>query len=423
MRPKASDPGGIGVETLRELKEAVETAASAPAYAGHADTLHRIEDWQAFRALPCSTKQAFRADFRRFLTGRPPVRLHSTSGSTGQPAFVVYSAEEIEAITERAAMTMSLAGVRRGQTVLNLFGYGTFIAGNLYDWGATRLGALVIPFGSPSMTPPAFAAHAVRSMAPGVVNGVPSYLGRFLGDQRRAGCPNLDAIRIVQCAGEILTAGLRARLREVVPPEAEIFDQYGMTEFGPLAAECGAHAGMHLLERGLVCEVLDADGLPVEEGEGELVVTSLCNRAMAFLRYRTGDRVEVVNQPCPCGRPGRRVRVLRRTDDLTKVRGVLCSKQEIVDAVRSVEGVCEFRVVLYRDEDRVDRIAVQVTPEPDAAGTVLVARVQARLKELARIGVDRVDVLETMQIAKTMSGKPRLILDERDAEEPRRLAS
>ncbi len=395
------------------------SAMTAPAYAAERSALGAAGDWDAFRALPCSTKEAFRTDFRAFLTGAAPVRLHSTSGSTGQPAFVVYSAEEIESITVRAAETMRLAGARSDDTVLNLFGYGTFIAGNLYDWGASRLGALVIPFGSASMTPPTFAAQAIRAMAPTVINGVPSYLARYLAELRAAGEPNIDRVRILQCAGEVLTDRLRSRLAAVMPPRADIFDQYGMTEFGPLAAECPAHDGMHLLEHGLLFEVLDDDGNEVVEGDGELVVTSLENRAMALLRYRTGDRVELIPGRCSCGQPGRRIRVQRRTDDLTKIRGCLCSKQEIVDIVRSVAGVEQFRVLLYHDDAGVDRLLVEVAPGAYGRDAALVARIQTQLKDLLRIGA-RVEFVDGLEVPKTVSGKPRFLLDQRQLEEAQR---
>jgi phenylacetate-CoA ligase len=409
--------------TWGDLQVAIAAAATAPAYASIADHLRGVTGWQDFRSLPFSTKDDFRADFRAFLTGRPAVRLHSTSGSTGAPAFVVYSREELESITTRAAITMQLAGVRAGDTVLNLFGYGTFIAGNLYDWGATRLGALLIPFGSASMTPPRFAAEALRAMRPAVVNGVPSYLTRFLGDLRRAGESAVEEIRIVQCAGEVLTPGLRQRLADVLPAGAEIYDQYGMTEFGPIAAECEAHDGMHLIDHGLYVEVVDDEGRAVEEGEGELVVTSAQNRAMALLRYRTGDRVEVSGGECACGRPGRRVVVQHRTDDLTKVRGCLCSKQEMVEAVRAVEGVDGLRIVIYADQACVDRVAVEVSARDGEIDQSLAGRVQMSLKDRARIKADRVEVVEAVEIAKTVSGKPRLLVDERADDGTQRKAS
>jgi phenylacetate-CoA ligase len=409
--------------TWGDLQVAIVAAAAAPRYADDAALLRSIDAPADLTRLPCSTKAEFRADFRAFLTGRPAVRVHATSGSTGTPALVVYSAEEIESITLRAVATMRLAGVTADDRILNLFGYGTFIAGNLYDWGATRLGALVIPFGSSSMTPPVFAAQAIRTLAPTVVNGVPSYLARFLGELRASGQPGLEALRVVQCAGEVLTPALRDRLAAVVGPRVEIYDQYGMTEFGPIAAGCRTGAGMHLLEDGLHVEVVDERGDPVvlEEGrgEGELVVTSLRNRAMALLRYRTGDRVRLLPGRCACGHAGARIEVMRRADDLTKIRGCLCSKQEIVEAVRLVDGVAQFRVLLHQDADGVDRVMVEVSPRSMDQADLLAPRVRAQVKELVRIGVDRVEVVDHLEVPRTVSGKPRLLVDARHLEGPR----
>jgi phenylacetate-CoA ligase len=400
-------------QSLRALAEA---AKRAPCHAAHAPVLAELRTPADLERLPFSTKDDFRADFTRFLTGEPAVRVHSTSGSVGYPAMVLYSAGEIQSITERAQETMRLAGVAPGDRMLNLFGYGTFIAGSLYDWGATALGALVIPFGSATMTPPSFAADAIRRLRPAVVNGVPSYLLRFLGDLARERWPGLDEIRIVQCAGEVLTPALRERL-QALDPARRIYDQYGMTEFGPLAAECSARDGMHLLEHGLCFEVVDDAGSQVTDGEGELVVTSFLNHAMVFLRYRTGDQVAVTSAPCPCGRPGRRIRVQCRVDDLTKIRGVLCSKNDLVDAVRAVRGIAQFKIRLYRDETEVDRVAVSIAlSQNDAHGTAVIAEeVRAALRSRARIGPDQIEVLSELEVPRTVSGKPRYLLDERTA--------
>jgi phenylacetate-CoA ligase len=219
----------------------------------------------------------------------------------------------------------------------------------------------------------------------------------------------------------VLTPALRARLTAVTGAEVEVFDQYGMTEFGPLAAECTAHAGLHLLTHGLWFEVLDAEGREVAGGEGDLTVTSLRNRAMALLRYRTGDRVAVESGPCACGRTGPRIRVLRRADDLTKIRGVLCSKNDLVDAVRSVPGVSQFKVTIYRDDKEVDRLAVAVSPVPGAmeAASALGARVREALRSRIRFGPDSVEVLPEVEVPRTVSGKPRPVVDERYGDDER----
>ncbi len=403
--------------TGAELRGVAAMAKRTPFYAPHARLLDRAVAAADLEVLPFTTKEDFRADFTRFLTGEQAIRLHTTSGSTGRPAMVVYSVQEIAAITRRAASTMQLAGVRAGDRMLNLFGYGTFIAGNLYDWGATSLGTLVIPFGSAAMTPPAVAAEAVRTLAPAVVNGVPSYLLRVLGDLARDGCAELERIRILQCAGEVLTPGLRARLAAVAPA-AGIFDQYGMTEFGPLAAECSAHDGMHLLEDGLWFEIVDAAGRAVADGEGELAVTTLRNRAMVLLRYRTGDLVTVLSGDCPCGRAGRRIRVRRRADDLTKIRGVLVAKNDLVDAVRAVVGAAPFTIRIHRDDNEVDRLTVTLTAPPGrktGSTRALAAAVRAELKNRVRVSPDRIALLPALDVPRTISGKPKLVLDEREA--------
>ncbi|HWN80821.1 MAG TPA: AMP-binding protein [Candidatus Udaeobacter sp.] len=398
------------------LSDLAQVARRMPYFAAHHAALDRLATPADLGRLPLSAKDDFRADYTRFVSGEPAVRAHTTSGSTGLPAMVLYSASEIQSITTRARATMQLAGVAPGDRVLNLFGYGTFIAGSLYDWGATALGALVIPFGSATMTPPSFAAEAIRRLEPRVVNGVPSYLLRFLGDLATQAWPELGRIQILQCAGEVLTPVLRERL-QAIAPERQIFDQYGMTEFGPLAAECSAHDGMHLLEHGLCLEVVDEHGSPITAGEGELVVSSLENRAMIFLRYRTGDRVLVHDRPCACGRPGRRIQVRHRLDDLTKIRGVLCSKNDLVDVVRGVCGGAPFTIRIHRDDSEVDRVVVRVAlSDGDPRRSALPDDVRNALQSRLRIGPDLVELLPSIEVPRTVSGKPRPLVDERAEE-------
>ena len=147
------------------------------------------------------------------------------------------------------------------------------------------------------------------------------------------------------------------------------------------------------------------------------MVTSLENQAMDLLRYRTGDRVTVRADPCSCGRPGRRLRVLHRTDDLTKIRGVLCSKQDLVDSVRSVAGVEQFKIVIFRDAGDVDRVAVTITTRERAPGSPgdIKGEVRQQIRSRLRIGLDQVDLVDAIEVPRTVSGKPRPILDERGA--------
>jgi phenylacetate-CoA ligase len=137
---------------------------------------------------------------------------------------------------------------------------------------------------------------------------------------------------------------------------------------------------------------------------------------MALLRYRTGDHVVVKGSPCACGRPGRRIRVLRRADDLTKIRGVLCAKNDLADAVRAAAGAAAFKIRIYRDENEVDRLAVHVA-FPGGPGEEPVERlrdaIHATLKSRFRVGADHVEVLPAIEIPRTVSGKPIHVLDER----------
>jgi phenylacetate-coenzyme A ligase PaaK-like adenylate-forming protein len=133
----------------------------------------------------------------------------------------------------------------------------------------------------------------------------PNILGSIAKGVRGRRAVAADYLRLVLCGGAVLDSEVRRAAQEALG--VPVYDAYGLTEIGSLAAECREQQGLHLYENDVIAELLMSDGSLQHTGRGELVLSSVMNDAMPLLRYRTGDMVELTAEPCRCGRPGRRI--------------------------------------------------------------------------------------------------------------------
>lgn len=354
---------------LRKLKEVLERCLQSPFYkewfreAGFDSS--RLQSLDDLRALPFMDKETLRGgDPRRFLTVplEEVVRLHSSSGTTGQATVIFHTARDIEAWTELVARCMYMTGVRRSDVFQNMMGYGLFTGGLGFHYAAERIGALVIPAGSGNSKRQ---IQLMRDFGTTVIHVIPSYALYLLDVFRELGLdPRRDtSLRIAFIGAEPHTESLRRRLEESYGFRA--YNSYGLSEMsGPgVAFECPFQEGMHVWEDSFILEVVDPETLePVPEGEeGELVFTTLHREGMPLLRYRTHDLSRVIPGPCRCGRAHRRIsRIKGRTDDMFIVKGVNVFPMQVERALLGVLGVgSNYRIVLETVDNR-DEMRVQV---------------------------------------------------------------
>ncbi|MGQ9474920.1 MAG: phenylacetate--CoA ligase family protein [Actinomycetota bacterium] len=354
---------------LRKLREVLERCLRSPFYkewfreAGFDPS--RLQSLDDLRALPFMDKDTLRGgDPRRFLTVplEEVVRLHSSSGTTGQATVIFHTAQDIEAWTELVARCMYMTGVRRSDVFQNMMGYGLFTGGLGFHYAAERIGALVIPAGSGNSKRQ---IQLMRDFGTTVIHVIPSYALYLLDVFRELGLdPRRDtSLRIAFIGAEPHTESLRRRLEESYGFRA--YNSYGLSEMsGPgVAFECPFQEGMHVWEDSFILEVVDPDTLePVPEGEeGELVFTTLHREGMPLLRYRTHDLSRVIPGPCRCGRAHRRIsRIKGRTDDMFIVKGVNVFPMQVERALLGVLGVgSNYRIVLETLDNR-DEMRVQV---------------------------------------------------------------
>jgi phenylacetate-CoA ligase len=353
-----------------------------------------LRSWDDFLRLPFTTKAELVADQAE----HPPfgtnltypleryVRVHQTSGTSGQPIRWLDTQESWEWWARCWGFVFRGAGVTAADRVFFPFSFGLFVGFWAGFEGARALGALTIPGGGQdSVTRLAW----MEALGATVLVCTPSYALHLLRVGRDRG---LDlsklAVRITVHAGEpgAGIAPVRRRIEEAWG--AKVFDHSGMTEVGAYGFECVAQAGLHVNEPEFIAEVIDPlTGTPA--ADGELVLTNLGRAGSPVFRYHSGDRVKLAASPCACGRTFRRLEggVLGRLDDMLIVRGVNVFPSAIEGLVRQFSGVDEFLIEVYK---RAEMDEVRLLVEIDGAPTRTAQEIQERLR--AQLGI-RIEVV------------------------------
>ena len=311
----------------------------------------------SLRALPLTTKSDYVASIAAdppFGTAiaQPPSRLrrvHFSSGTTSEPTPMFWTKWDLNRWADLYARSAYSQGVRDTDRYQCLFNYSWFVGGLGATAGYQRLGCLCIPGGSSDTRRQ---LDTMLRMGTTVVGGTPSFLLHLAEVADAAGIHlQGSAVRLVMTGGEPGAAvpGIRQRIEQEWGAKA--FDGYGSIEFQPIAWECCAQAGGHLVEDFAFAEILAPDThLPVADGEpGVLVLTHLDKEAVPLIRWWTGDVVVRDSRLCECGRTMTRLPggVKGRADDMLVVRGVNLFPSAIEDVVRRLASAgTEFRIVV-----------------------------------------------------------------------------
>lgn len=315
-------------------------------------------------SLPFTTKQDLRDNYPYGLFAVPlrdVVRVHSSSGTTGQATVVGYTKNDIKTWSELTARVLTGAGVTNDDVVQIAFGYGLFTGGFGLHYGAERVGASVIPISSGNTKRQIQIMQDFRTTA---LICTPSY-ALVLADTMEEMGINTSSLSLKYglFGGEPWSEAMRHEIQNKLNIIAT--DNYGLSEImGPgVAGECRERNGLHLNEDHFLYEVINPDTLdPVRPGEiGELVITTLTKEAFPVIRYRTRDLTRIIQEPCPCGRTLRRMeRVLGRTDDMLIVKGVNVYPSQIEHILFEIKGIKPHYQIVVEREGRLDKITVLV---------------------------------------------------------------
>ncbi|MEU5644033.1 phenylacetate--CoA ligase PaaK [Streptomyces milbemycinicus] len=339
-------------------------------------------------------------------------RVHASSGTTGRPTVVGYTANDLSMWAEVVARSLRAAGGRPGQMVHVSYGYGLFTGGLGAHYGAERLGCAVVP-ASGGMT--ARQVRIIEDFRPEVIMVTPSYMLTLLDEFERQGIdPRTTSLKVGVFGAEPWTEEMRREIEERADLHA--VDIYGLSEvIGPgVAQECvETKDGLHMWEDHFYPEIVDPlTGQPVADGEeGELVLTTLTKEAMPVIRYRTRDLTRLL--PGTARPAFRRIqKITGRCDDMIIVRGVNLFPSQVEEIVLRTPGVApHFQLVLTR-RGRMDQLTVQAearpgaTPEARAAAERAIAQA---VKEGAGLTVE-VAVVEPESLERSV-GKLRRVKD------------
>lgn len=354
---------------LTRLKESIRIALRSPFYKVRfwemgitPDSIRSLDDLQK---LPFTTKNDLRTHYPFGLVATPMsevVRLHSSSGTTGNPTVICHTQQDLNRWANRVARCLYMVGVRREDVFQNTSGYGMFTGGLGFQYGAELLGALTVPAAAGNTVRQ---IKFIRDFGTTSMHAVPSYAFRLYEVMREMGIdPRRDTkLKTLVIGAEPHTDAQRKKIEESFGAKA--YNSFGMSEMsGPgVAFECPEQNGLHLWEDSYIMEIINPDTLePVPDGEvGELVLTTLDREAMPLIRYRTRDLTRIIPGECPCGRTHRRIdRLKGRSDDMFIVKGVNIFPMQIEKILMQFKELGANYLITVDTIENNDEVMVEV---------------------------------------------------------------
>lgn len=398
--------------TLRHAYENVPAYRAKFDAAGvHPDDCKSLADLAKF---PFTTKADLRDNypFGMFAVPREQVsRVHASSGTTGKPTVVGYTAADVQMWADVVARSLRASGVKPGMIVHVAYGYGLFTGGLGAHYGAEKLGCTVIPI-SGGMTERQ--VQLITDFRPDAIMVTPSYMLAILDEFRKVGLdPRASSLQIGVFGAEPWTNAMRGEIEQAFDMHA--VDIYGLSEvIGPgVANECvETKDGLHIWEDHFYPEIIDPEtGAVLPDGEkGELVFTSLTKEAMPIIRYRTRDLTRLL--PGTARSMRRMEKVTGRSDDMMIVRGVNVFPTQIEEMLLALPALSAHYQIILTREGRMDEMEVKVEArvsgdEANAAAKLLAKRIKDKIGISAWVNVLPPDGIERSQ------GKARRIVDKR----------
>ncbi len=379
------------------------------------EDLVQLED---LRNFPLTTKADLRDNYPFGLFAVPRaelVRIHASSGTTGKPTVVGYTARDIDTWAHLVARSIRASGARSGDMVHVSYGYGLFTGGLGAHYGAEKLGLTVVPFGGGQTERQ---VQLMRDFEPAIIMVTPSYMLAIADEFERQGVnPATSSLRIGIFGAEPWTNEMRAEIERRMGIDA--VDIYGLSEvMGPgVANEClETKDGPTIWEDHFYPEVINPEtGEVLPDGEfGELVFTSLTKEALPIIRYRTRDLTRLL--PGSARTMRRMQKITGRSDDMMIIRGVNVFPSQIEELILQISALAPHYVCELGKEGPLDTLTVRVEPKPGQGhdGTITThaaASLQRSIKTF--IGVTAHIVIEPVGSIERSLGKAKRVIDKR----------
>ena len=349
-----------------------------------------IKSQEDFEKIPFSGKADLRDAYPLGIQAVPDeevVRIHSSSGTTGKPVIIPYTAKDVDDWATMFARCYEVVGITSKDRIQITPGYGLWTAGIGFQAGCEKLGAMAVPMG-PGNTDKQI--QMMIDLKSTVITATSSYALVLAEEIEKRGRKDQICLKKGVIGSERWSEKKRQAIREGLG--IELYDIYGLTEiYGPgIGINCEHEEGIHYWDDYIYIEIIDPKtGEPVPDGEpGEIVITTLVKEGAPLLRFRTHDMSRIIPEPCSCGRSYPRIDIIRgRSDDMFKVHGVNMFPGQVEEILQQVDGVLsEYVINIAHDEDH-NRDVMLVTVE--AEGRVDFEQAGAKIRELfkSRIGV------------------------------------
>ena len=354
---------------LKRLKETIESAKNSSHYGKlfselniTSENIHSLDD---LRKIPFTTKDDLRNCYPFGMASIPLkdcVRVHSSSGTTGNPTVVLHSKKDLDEWANQVARCMYMVGLRDTDVFQNTSGYGMFTGGLGFQYGAEKLGALTVPAAAGNTKRQ---IKFITDFGTTCLHIIPSYATRLAEVFYELGIdPRKETKLKTICIGaEPHSEEQRKRIEQLLGVKA--YNCFGMSEMnGPgVAFECTEQNGLHIWEDYVIVEIIDPVTLePVPDGTiGELVLTTINREAMPLFRYRTRDLTRIIPGTCPCGRTHKRLdRFKGRSDDMIILKGVNIFPIQIEKILMNFKELANNYLITIETVGNSDEMQVEV---------------------------------------------------------------
>lgn len=327
-----------------------------------------VSSQEEFEQLPFSSKADLRNAYPLGIQVVPDeevVRIHSSSGTTGKPVIIPYTAKDVDDWAIMFARCYETAGITNKDHIQITAGYGLWTAGIGFQAGCEKLGAMAIPMG-PGNTDKQI--QMMMDLKSTVLTATSSYALLLAEEINKRGIRDQLYLK----KGIFGSERWSEKMREYIKRElgVSLYDIYGLTEiYGPgIGISCDENSGMHYWDDYVYIEIVDPKTLqPVPDGEeGEIVITTLVKEGAPLLRFRTHDISRIIPGECACGNKYPRLDIIKgRSDDMFKVHGVNMFPSQVEEILGMVDGVSsEYNINIAHDEAH-NRDIIMVTVEAE----------------------------------------------------------
>ena len=349
-----------------------------------------VRSQEDFEKLPFSSKDDLRNAYPLGIQAVPDediVRIHSSSGTTGKPVIIPYTAKDVDDWAIMFARCYETAGITKKDRIHITPGYGLWTAGIGFQNGCEKLGAMAIPMG-PGNTEKQL--QMMMDLKSTVITATSSYALLLAEEINKRGIKDRIFLKKGIIGSERWSDKMRRSISEGLG--IELYDIYGLTEiYGPgIGITCSEETGIHYWDDYIYIEIIDPKtGKPVPDGtEGEIVITTLVKEGAPLLRFRTHDISRIIPEKCSCGRSYPRIDTIKgRSDDMFKVHGVNMFPSQVEEILKRIDGVkSEYSINIAHDEEK-NKDVMLLTAE--AEGRVNFEATEKKITELFRslIGV------------------------------------